>query len=209
MVNSARNTTSSGMPQRIVPQFPQSHKPSDTEKKSKELAKLGGNYITTNRFYVEIGGSVAASFTECSGLDVQVDKEVYQEGGVNDQQRIFLKPAKFSDVTLKRGMSDDITFWSWIELVLNLNKPSGEARPKNLRRNISILVFNQAGETMQAWTLIGAVPVGWKTPSLQADSSSVAIEELVLAYEGLKVESKPGGNGGSQDSGKRDKTGNY
>lgn len=209
MVNSARNTTSSGMPQRIVPQFPQSHKPSDEENKSKELAKLGGNYITTNRFYVEIGGSIAASFTECSGLDVQVDKEVYQEGGVNDQQRIFLKPAKFSDVTLKRGMSDDITFWSWIQLVLNLNKPSGEERPKNLRRNITILVFNQAGETMQAWTLIGAVPVGWKTPSLQAESSSVAIEELVLAYEGLNVESKPGGNGGSQDSGKRDKTGNY
>ena len=55
------------------------------------------------------------------------------------------------------------------------------------RRNVNILVFNQAGETMQCWTLIGAVPVGWKAPSLAADSSNVAIEELTLIYEGIKV----------------------
>ena len=68
------------------------------------------NYVTANRFYVEIGGSIAASFSECSGLDVQIDKETYFEGGVNDQQRIFLKQAKFSDVTLKRGITDDVIF---------------------------------------------------------------------------------------------------
>lgn len=47
------------------------------------------NYVTTHRFYVEIGGSIAASFTECSGLSVQIEKEVYFEGGVNEQQRVF------------------------------------------------------------------------------------------------------------------------
>lgn len=55
------------------------------------------------------------------------------------------------------------------------------------RRNINILLFNQAGETIQTWTLIGAVPVAWQAPALQADTSTVAIEELTLAYEGLKV----------------------
>ena len=39
------------------------------------------NFVTTNRFYVEIGGEIAASFTECSGLSVQIKKNVYQEGG--------------------------------------------------------------------------------------------------------------------------------
>jgi phage tail-like protein len=58
---------------------------------------------------------------------------------------------------------------------------------KNRRRDVNILVFNQAGETMQVWSLLGAVPVGWKTPSLKADSNTVALEELVLAYEGLRV----------------------
>ena len=158
------------------------------------------NYVTANRFYVEIGGSISASFSECSGLNVQIDKETYLEGGVNDQQRIFLKQAKFSDVTLKRGITDDVIFWQWLEKFLSPDKKE--------RRNVTIIVFNQAGETMQAWTLVGAVPVGWKTPSLQANSSTVAIEELTLAYEGLKVVAKP--NGGSATTGlQRDSLGYF
>jgi phage tail-like protein len=167
--------------------------------------KPGQNYITTNRFYVEMGGNIAASFTECSGISVQIDKEVYMEGGVNDQQRIFLKQTKFQDITLKRGMTDDVAFWKWVESVLSLGS-GGKGSP---RQTITILLFNQAGETMQSWKLTGAVPVGWKTPTLQASGTAVAIEELTLAYEGLEVERKPGGNGGGDRHGKRDGSGYF
>ena len=159
------------------------------------------NYVTANRFYIEIESELKASFSECSGLDVQIDKDVYFEGGVNEQQRIFLKHAKFGDITLKRGITDDLTFWNWINTFL-------EAQPAE-RRNINILTFNQAGETMQVWTLLAAVPVGWKTPSMQADSTSVAIEELTLAYEGLKVVSKPKGGGRVSVLGGRSDSGYY
>lgn len=195
-------------------------KPEKPEKT--ELQKRHANYVTANRFYVEMEGVVTASFTECSGLEVQVEKEVYLEGGVNDQQRIFLKQTKFSDITLKRGMTNDLGFWSWLELVFKLNESKSTATPsgsdsksskgkdeEKLRRNISILVFNQAGETMRAWTLIGAVPITWKTPSLQADSSSVAIEELTLAYEGLQVERELSGNPKWKSSTPRNKTGYF
>lgn len=137
------------------------------------------NYVVANRFYVEIGSEIKACFTDCSDIGVQIDKEVYQEGGVNNQQRIFLKQAKFNDVTLKRGITDDLTFWEWINGVL-------DNTPKK-RLNVNILLFNQAGETMQSWTLIGAIPVGWKAPPFQANSNTAAIEELTLAYEGLKM----------------------
>jgi len=147
---------------------------------------FGQNYITTNRFYVEMESDLKASFTECTGLDVQIDKEVFSEGGVNEEQRVLLKQVKFGEITLKRGMTDDLTFWEWINKIL-------EPGERVERRTISILTFNQAGETMQCWTLKGTVPVGWKTPSLQADSTSVAIEELTLAFEGLKVEASSGG----------------
>jgi phage tail-like protein len=145
------------------------------------------NYVTTNRFYVEIDKSIAASFSECTGLGMQIKKNVFQEGGVNDQQRIYLGQAEFTDVTLKRGITDHQGFWKWISSVFT---------GKSTRRNINILVFNQAGETMMSWTLIGAVPIAWKTPSLQADGNAVAIEELTLAYEGLTV-GKDGGGGRS------------
>jgi phage tail-like protein len=162
------------------------------------------NYVTTNRFYVEMDSAITAAFSECTGLDVQIEKDVYQEGGVNHQQRIFLKHTKFNDLTLKRGMTNDPVFWEWVSQSLM----AGDRR----RRNISILVFNQAGEAVQVWRLIGAVPIAWKTPALKADSTTVALEELVLAYEGLDVKHKPGK--GSLSSGgvkevKRESTGYF
>jgi T4-like virus tail tube protein gp19 len=211
--------------------------------------KPGENYITTNRFYVEMGGEIKASFTECSGISVQVEKDVYLEGGVNNQQRIFLKQSKFQDITLKRGMTDDLSFWDWVESVIGLtNHASGNldsalglvkrrvgnsvksvTRLSNRiaenpvdsvmglmkggagspRRNLTILLFNQAGETIQSWKLIGAVPVGWKTPNLQASGNGVAIEELTLAYEGLEVERNPSGNSGSDSNTWRDRSGYF
>lgn len=144
------------------------------------------NYVTSNRFYVEIDSSIAASFAECTGLGAQIQKNVYHEGGVNDQQRVYLSHTTFDDVTLKRGITDNPGFWNWINEVFS----EGSATS---RRNVNILVFNQAGETMMSWTLIGAIPVGWKTPTLQADGNSVAIEEITLAYEGIKVGKKKGG----------------
>lgn len=143
------------------------------------------NYVTTNRFYVEIDSTIAASFTECSGLSVQIKKNVHYEGGVNHQQRIYLGHAEFADVTLKRGLTNDTNFWNWASQVFSENK--------NIRRNVNILVFNQAGEIMKSWTLIGAIPIAWKVPAFQADGNAVAIEELTLAFEGLKVGNDSGG----------------
>ncbi|MBE9047341.1 phage tail protein [Pleurocapsales cyanobacterium LEGE 10410] len=137
------------------------------------------NYITGNRFYIEMESTLTASFSECSGFGVNLKKEAYLEGGVNDLQRIVVGHAEFDDITLKRGMSDSQTFWNWITNTLtSLEKE---------RRNVNIVLFNQAGETMQCWTLIGSIPISWKAPAFQADSSSMAIEELTLAYEGLQL----------------------
>jgi phage tail-like protein len=160
----------------------------------------GNNYVTANRFYVEMESSISASFSECSGLGVKIKREAIFEGGVNDQQRILIGQAEFSDVTLKRGMTDNLVFWDWLSQVLG--------QSSNQRRNINILLFNQAGETMQCWTLIGAIPIGWKAPALQANANSVAIEELTLAYEGVKIQKSVGGGAIALSNG-RDKMGYF
>ena len=159
------------------------------------------NYVTPNRFYVEVGSEISAYFSECSGLGSQVKRNVYMEGGVNDQQRIYLGQTTFTDVILKRGLTDNINFWIWAHLAMNI---------KAIRRNVTILTFNQAGETMQSWTLIGAIPVSWKAPTLKAADSTgttVAIEQLTLAYEGLRIQPKSGG--GNAPIVKRDSSGSF
>lgn len=157
---------------------------SNSTSKSSEYNQL--NFVTTNRFYVEIKDGIAASFTECGGLGVQIKKNVFREGGVNHQQRIYLGQAEFTDVTLKRGITDHPGFWNWLNEVFDETKATE-------RKNVNILLFDRSGETMMSWTLIGAIPVGWKTPALQADGNAVAIEELTLAYEGLTILKEGGG----------------
>lgn len=147
------------------------------------------NYVTANRFYVEIEDQryISASFSECTGLNAKVNYETYAEGGVNRQQRIFLGNTTFSEVTLKRGITNDLTFLGWAGRLFTALEPSSDRSINTERRNVNILLFNQAGETVQCWTLIGATPVGWQSSTLQAGATEVAIEELVLAYEGLKM----------------------
>ena len=141
-------------------------------------------YVTTNRFYIEIGQNIVAYFSECSGVSIDVEKEVYLEGGVNDQQRISLGHTRYSDITLKRGTTNDTAFADWVSELYE--------RP-TVRRNVNILTFNQAGKIMKSWCLIGAIPVGLKLPDLAASGNSVAVEELILAFEGLKIGMKSGG----------------
>jgi phage tail-like protein len=194
------------------------------------------NYVTANRFYVEIEGNITSSFTECSGLGAKVKRETIFEGGLNYQQRVILGQTEFSDVTLKRGITDDMSFWNWVVQTIGAEQQSNSkfglkvsgavdgvgggsaefdgrslsfnrdtGRPSR-RRNVNILLFNQAGETMQCWTLIAAVPVGWKAPALQANGNTLAIEELTLAYEGLNV-TKSSKGGATYLSPSRDQSG--
>ncbi len=147
------------------------------------------NYVAANRFYIEMQdkSTISACFSECSGLQIKVNYETYFEGGVNNQQRIILGNTEFSEVRLKRGLSNDLAFVGWTSRMITGLEPEQNRQIDPQRRNINILLFNQAAETIQCWTLIGAVPVGWQVAALQADSNAVVIEELIIAYEGLKV----------------------
>lgn len=162
---------------------------SDTQKSSATngLDTQVLNCVAANHFYVEIEEQLTACFTSCQGLSAKINTTLLKEGGVNDHQRILLGPASFTEVTLSRGITNSLLFWNWLQAAMNGGP--------NIRRHVNILVFNQAGETMQCWTLRGAVPVSWKAAQLQASSTGIAVEELSLAYEGLVVMANTKGKG--------------
>lgn len=142
------------------------------------MSDFSNNYVLNYRFWLEIGGVVFSRFSECHGLGVKIKKDVYFEGGLNDQQRIFLGHAEFSDITLKRGITDNDNFSAWL---------GAKFAQKHTRTAANLVLYNQAGMVMMSWHLIGSIPTEWKVAPLQADGKSVAIEELVLAIEGLQI----------------------
>lgn len=125
-------------------------------------------------FRVEIDGIQEAGFRECSGLDATTDPVDYREGTDANHVRKLTGLNKFSPITLKRGITDSKTLWEWRQTVI-----SG----KTNRKNVSIVLFNEAQEEKLRWNLREAWPSKWTGPSFNATSNDVAIETLEIVHE--------------------------
>lgn len=127
-------------------------------------------------FFVEIGGIAQAAFSECSGLESQVEVKEYKEGGLNSYTHKLPGRVKYSDLTLRHGSASSDELWNWYQDV---------CQGKIERKNLSVLLFNTAGEEVRRWNFSGAYPVQWNGPSFKAGSKNVAIDTLVIAHRGL------------------------
>lgn len=130
------------------------------------------------RFYVMLDGVVQGVFTEVGGLQVEMDVMEYQEGGNNGFVYRLPGFTKVSNITLKRGMTKSNDFFKWCA-----NIASGNFR----RRNISIVMYDVAGEELMRWNFMNAYPVRWTGPQFQASDTAAAIETLELAHEGMEL----------------------
>jgi len=135
--------------------------------------------LQSGRFLVEIGSEVVANFQECSGLTVEVEIQEYVEGGNNEFIHKLPGRMKFTNITLKRGVTDNKQFSSW--------RPKVEGGKITVeRKNISIILFSHSGETVKTWEVTDAYPVKWTGPDMRASSMDVAIETLELAHQGWR-----------------------
>jgi len=131
--------------------------------------------------------AVNASFAECDGLEMTMDVKTIREGGNNGKQIRLSGALNYAQLTLKRGMTESFELWDWFQAVLE--------RPA-LRASAEVVVFAPDGSTERArFVLSRCLPVKLKAPPLNAKDGMVAIEELGLAYESLKLK-RPGGAGG-------------
>lgn len=137
------------------------------------------------RFRLEIGGLVAAGFSEVSGLEAQMQPEDYQEGGglTHKLPTRFEYPA----LTLKRGLTDSRELWEWVSTALS-GRPSTE-----VRRTVQVYLGDPVGEDVWGWEVSDAYPVRWAGPELQADQGAVAVETIELAHHGIAVLGESGG----------------
>ena len=139
-----------------------------------------------NRFYVEVGRTKGSSdfqavFSEVSGLQVEMQTTDYEEGGQNTFVHKLPGRLKVSNVTLKRGLVKSNEFLDWL-------MHTGVLRPMD-RRNVSVVLFDQTGQTVvMRWNFLNAFPVKWVGPQFTADSTTIAIESVELAHEGMTVE---------------------
>lgn len=135
--------------------------------------------LQSGRFLVEIGSEVVANFQECAGLTVEVEVQEVVEGGNNEYVHKLPGRVKYTNITLKRGFTDNPQFANW--------RPKVEGgKIKVERKNLSIILFTHGGETAKRWEVSGAYPVKWTGPDMKTSSMEILIETVELAHTGLR-----------------------
>ena len=125
-----------------------------------------------------------AAFSECDGLEMTMDVKTIREGGNNGVQIRLTGPVSYASLTLKRGMTDTFDLWRWVELM--------QTNPET-RANAEVVIHSPdktkpSRVVLARFSLTRCIPVKLKAPVLNAKDGGVAIEELQLAYESLKLE---------------------
>jgi phage tail-like protein len=59
-------------------------------------------------------------------------------------------------------------------------------RTENIRRNISIIQIDMAGQEVFRWNLYKAFPVKYTAPAFNAKGNDLSIETLEVAYERIE-----------------------
>ena len=153
-----------------------------------------GELFTAFNFSVEItvaGPAPAcdAAFAECDGLELNQEVKTIREGGNNGVQVRLAGPTTYGTLTLKRGMTASFDLWDWFE--------QAQTDP-SLRAHAEVVMFAPAPyphiERVR-FVLQGCRPLKLKAPPLNAKDGMVAVEELQVAYESLKLRRPSGGSG--------------
>lgn len=156
-------------------------------KLSKSPAAQSGSQVPTDK---PVGTALGdGAFQECSGLEVEMDVQEYLEGGRNDGVIKRVGRAKYSAIVLKRGMfygsggAANRDLWRWIQDVV-----AGE-RPVT-RYDGTIKVMSSGENVAATWVFDRGLPMKIRGPELNAKTGEVAIEELHIAHEGLRLVGK-------------------
>jgi phage tail-like protein len=147
--------------------------------------------LTTFRFQVKLlaadasGDTLAdGAFQECSGLEVELDVKELNEGGRNDGVIRQVGRARYQQLVLKRGMFHEDgevngDLWDWLQDIA-----SGVAVQ---RYDGVVEVMTAAGDVVARWAFERGLPAKVTGPVLNARTGEIAIEELHIAHEGLRL----------------------
>jgi phage tail-like protein len=129
-------------------------------------------------FKVELDGIVRGAFHEVAGLDSTIDVIEHREGGENITTRKMPGQVKFSNLTLKWGLTDDTELYDW-------HRQWVDGDPAAARKNGSVILLDRQGQEKARWNFFSAWPAKWTGASFNAEAHDVAIEMLELAHEGI------------------------
>jgi phage tail-like protein len=124
------------------------------------------------------GVAVSGAFNEVTGLELEIPPIEYRTGSEDITVRKIPGLKKFTNITLKRGVTGHIAFFRWVQEALN-----GKVR----RTSGSIVLLDENRQEVMRWNFDRAWPTKYTAPALSAGKNEIAMETLVLSVESLSI----------------------
>jgi phage tail-like protein len=138
------------------------------------------------KFRVKWDGRYVAGVSKVSALKRTTEMVEHREGGDPSTSRKSPGRSKYEAVTLERGVTHDLEFERWANKVWNFGAGLGaEVSLKDFRKDISIEVYNEAGQKVLAYNLFRCWVSEYQSlPDLDANANAVALQTIKLENEG-------------------------
>lgn len=137
------------------------------------------NFLVVVNGVSDDGGAISVGFSEVSGLDVEIDIIEYRNGNETNTVRKLPGLKKFTNITLKRGVTGDMKFWNWALSGINgqLNRADG-----------SVVLLDENRQEVMRWNFRRGWVCKISGPELNSTSKEIATETIEICHEGLEID---------------------
>ncbi len=130
------------------------------------------------KYRVEIDGIDVAGFSEATIPDTETKSIDYREGDEPAWPRKLSGLVSFGNLTLKRGVTDNLELYDWRRLI----EEKGSDVPDG-RRSISLILITEEDEDKARWDLENCWPMKLETSGFNGTSDEVIVDTLEIVLE--------------------------
>jgi phage tail-like protein len=136
--------------------------------------------LITPRYKVDFP-KLQGVFTEVSTASSAVQPVSYQYTGADGQPGFSVQPGQrqLPTITLKRGMTADLSAWNWHQEVV-------QGKVASARVNGTISILDAEGKPAATFNVYNAWPTKVEMPALMSAQNSPGIEVITLSCEGFE-----------------------
>lgn len=133
------------------------------------------------RWYLEVDSITEGVFKEVSGIGSETEVIENRVSGKNGNLIVQKIPGalKWSNIVLRRGVTDDRKLADWRQKIEN-------GQVESNRKNGTLTCFAPDGSAVAKYTFKNGWPCKYIAPAVDATKNEVAIEELEICHEGIE-----------------------
>ena len=129
-------------------------------------------------FGVELDNGITGFFSEVGGLAIDIEVIEFTDASTDTVTRKRPGTTKYNEVTLKRTLTADKSFWDWVKKIRDGNL--------DYRTNGAVVVYDMAGGELGRWTLTNVWPSKWSASDLDVGTDDLMQEDITLQVELLE-----------------------